>query len=157
MAHVPAVRAKARLAPAAAAAGAAALAVLLALVVSPGSDHGARGGSDATPASAALAAQSSGYNGTLAGAPLQRARCEHWLAAPPAQRLDAVHGITSTMGGPSTSGGVGTTLTDAQAIGLFNRTCATRAARGFALYLIYARAAAYSRVNVQPPANPGDL
>jgi hypothetical protein len=158
VAHVRAVRTQARLGPAAAALGAAALAVLLALVVPSSSHHdGARGGADPTPASAALAAESHGYNGTLAGAPLQRARCEQWLVASPSQRLDAVRGITSTIGGPSTTGGVGTTLTDAQALGLFNRTCATRAARGFALYLIYARAAAYSRVNVQPPANPGDL
>ncbi|MEA2403752.1 MAG: hypothetical protein QOE08_399 [Thermoleophilaceae bacterium] len=158
MAHVRAVPTQTRLVPAAAALGAAALAVLLALVVPSSSRHdSARGAEVATPASAALAAESRGYNGTLAGAPLQRARCEQWIVASPAERLDAVRGITSTVGGPSTTGGVGTTLTDAQALDLFNRTCATRAARGFALYIIYARAAAYSGVNAQPPANPGDL
>jgi hypothetical protein len=154
---VQSVRAPARLAPQAAALAAAALLAALAvfLFARPGDDR--RADTPPTPASAAAAAISPGYNGTLAGAPLQRARCEHWLRAGPSQRLDAVRGLTSTVGGASSSGGVGTTLTDAQAIALFDRTCATRATRGFVLYIIYARAAAFSRVNVQPPADGGDL
>lgn len=157
MAHLQAVRAQARLAPALAALGVAVLAATLALLLSGSSGDERPSGAAATPAAAASAAMSRGYNGTLAGAPLQRARCEHWLVAQPSQRLDAVRGITANIGAASTGGGVGTTLTDAQALGLFNRACANREARGFALYLIYARAAAFSRVNVQPPADPGDL
>ncbi len=153
---MPALRSKARLAPGAAAAAAAALAVGLALLFAggPSEEHGQA--APGTPGSQASAAVSAGFDGTLMGAPLQRARCEHWLAAGPAQRLDAVRGITANIGGPSTSGGVGTTLTEADAVRLFDRTCATPATRGFALYLIYARAAAFSRVNVQPPAGPND-
>jgi hypothetical protein len=89
--------------------------------------------------------------GTLAGAPLQRASCRHWEAADGAQRTVAVRALTATIGGPSTSGGVGTTLSDAAAAALFDRVCATPGTAGFALYLVYARAAAFSHRAVGPP------
>jgi hypothetical protein len=65
--------------------------------------------------------------------------------APPAQRLGTIHALTDTIGGASTSGGYGTTLDDAAVGRLFDRVCSTPSTGGFALYLIYARAAAFSR------------
>ena len=85
------------------------------------------------------------YNGTLAGAPLQRASCASWHAASPTQRGQAVRALSTTIGGASSTGGVGTTLPDGDVAALFDRVCATPGTTSFALYLIYARAAAFSR------------
>lgn len=83
------------------------------------------------------------FDGVLAGAPLQRASCANWKAASPAARAGAVGALRGLVGGASTTGGVGTTLTDAQAFRLFDTHCATAATQGFLLYVIYARAAAF--------------
>jgi hypothetical protein len=91
-----------------------------------------------------------GYDGVLAGAPLQRARCSNWHAASSAERVHAVQALSATIGGASTSGGVGTTLSDAQVGGLFDRVCSTPQTANFVLYLIYARAAAFSRHGPTP-------
>jgi hypothetical protein len=125
-------------APALAAVAAAAAAALAAAL-------GLTAGHDARTAPSARA-----YDGLLAGAPLQRARCRHWQAAPPAERRAAVHALSATIGGASTTGGVGTTLPDGRVSALFDRVCSTPQTAGFALYLIYARAAAFSRVHVPP-------
>lgn len=91
-----------------------------------------------------------GYDGMLAGVPLQRARCSNWQAASSAARLQAVQALSATIGGASTGGGVGTTLSDAQVRGLFDRFCSTPQTENFVLYLIYARAAAFSRHDPTP-------
>jgi hypothetical protein len=108
---------------------------------------------DAAHRSAPLAR---GYDGVLAGAPLQRARCSNWQAASSAARLQAVQALSATIGGASTGGGVGTTLPDAQVRGLFDRVCSTPQTANFVLYLIYARAAAFSRHGPTPiTSRPG--
>jgi hypothetical protein len=100
------------------------------------------------------------FNGTLSGAPLQRANCTSWHAASPARRRQAVRALTATIGGASTSGGVGTTLPDRDVSALFDRVCSTPGTSSFALYLIYARAAAFSHQGhgptpiTAPPAQP---
>ena len=100
------------------------------------------------------------FNGTLAGAPLQRANCTSWHAAAPASRRQAIRALTATIGGASTTGGVGTTLPDRDVSALFDRVCSTPGTASFALYLIYARAAAFSRQGrgptpiTAPPAQP---
>jgi hypothetical protein len=100
------------------------------------------------------------YDGTLAGAPLQRANCANWHAASAAQRGQAVRALSATIGGASTTGGVGTTLPDREVSALFDRVCGTPGTSSFALYLIYARAAAFSRQRhgptpiTAPPAQP---
>jgi hypothetical protein len=100
------------------------------------------------------------YDGMLAGAPLQRANCDDWHAASAAQRGQAVRALSATIGGASTSGGVGTTLPDREVSALFDRVCGTRATSSFVLYLIYARAAAFSHQGngptpiTGPPAQP---
>ena len=85
------------------------------------------------------------FDGTLAGAPLQRATCTHWRAASVSERHGAVAALGMLVGGASTGGGVGTTLTEAQGLALFDRQCATPKTRHFILYVMYARAAAFSR------------
>jgi hypothetical protein len=100
------------------------------------------------------------YDGTLAGAPLQRANCANWHAASAAQRGQAVRALSATIGGASTTGGVGTTLPDREVSALFDRVCGTPGTSSFALYLIYARAAAFSHQRhgptpiTAPPAQP---
>lgn len=86
-----------------------------------------------------------GYDGTLAGLPLQRANCTSWHTAAPARRGQAVRALTATIGGASTSGGVGRTLPDREVAALFDRVCGTPGTSSFVLYLIYARAVAFSR------------
>jgi hypothetical protein len=99
-------------------------------------------------------------DGTLAGAPLQRANCTSWHAASSDQRGAAVRALSATIGGASTSGGVGTTLPDRDVAALFDRVCGTPGTSSFVLYLIYARSAAFSHqgrgptpINA-PPAQP---
>jgi hypothetical protein len=100
------------------------------------------------------------YDGTLAGAPLQRANCASWHAAAAAQRGRAVRALSATIGGASTTGGVGTTLPDRDVSALFDRVCGTPGTTSFVLYLIYARAAAFSHQGhgptpiTAPPAQP---
>jgi hypothetical protein len=84
------------------------------------------------------------YDGTLAGKPLQRANCTDWHAAPASQRGRAVRALSATIGGASTTGGVGTTLPDRDVAALFDRVCGTSGTSSFVLYLVYARAAAFS-------------
>jgi len=127
------VRGRGRLAGALAAATAIVVAVVAALLLA---------GHDPTPAPAHAAA----FNGLLAGVPMQRARCHEWARAPTAQKSAAVRALSATIGGASTGGGVGTTMGDRQVAALFDRICGTPNTDGFALYLIYARAAAFSRV-----------
>jgi hypothetical protein len=124
---------------------AALLAVLVVAALAQGRSHPARAPAAARAApAAALAAPDPAFAGRLAGVPLQRARCRNWHAAGAGERLGAIRALRETVGGASTTGGVGTTLADEQATALFDRICATPQTSGFALYLLYARAAAFS-------------
>jgi hypothetical protein len=99
------------------------------------------------------------YDGMLAGLPLQRANCTSWHTAAPAQQRQAVRGLSATIGGASSTGGVGTTMPDAAVAALFDRVCSTPGTANFVLYLIYARAAAFSHQGptpiTAPPADKG--
>jgi hypothetical protein len=114
----------------------------------------------ATRAAHAPAPAPRAYDGTLAGTPLQRANCTDWHAASAAQRRQAVRALSATIGGASTTGGVGTTLPDRDVSALFDRVCGTRGTASFVLYLVYARAAAFSHQGhgptpiTAPPAQP---
>jgi hypothetical protein len=85
------------------------------------------------------------FDGWIAGVPLQQAACRHWLAAPPTERAGAVAALRGTVGGQSTTGGWGTALADDRATRLFDARCAQPGTRGFLLYELYTRAAAFSR------------
>jgi hypothetical protein len=79
----------------------------------------------------------------IGGVPIQQARCAQWNAGGVAERDAVVAALASSVGGASTSGGRGTTLTRTEAYTLFNRACASRIARGFLLYELYIRAAGF--------------
>jgi hypothetical protein len=99
---------------------------------------GACGG--ATPATPRAPA----WDGTLGGVPLQRTNCTDWHGADTTQRGQVVRALTATIGGASSTGGVGTTLPDGDVAALFDRVCGTPGTSSFVLYLIYARSAAFS-------------
>jgi hypothetical protein len=118
--------------------------VLGALILAgPRAGAGARTASVAPPAPAERVVA-----GMLGGVPLQRASCADWQAAGPAQRRAVVASLRATVGGASSTGGVGTTLPDERAMATLSRICGTPSTGGFVLYLLYARAAAFSRVAV---------
>jgi hypothetical protein len=79
----------------------------------------------------------------IGGVPLQQARCEQWLPASRSERRAVVDALAGTVGGPSSSGGVGTTLTRGEAYALFDNACRSSVARGFLLYELYIRAAGF--------------
>ena len=85
------------------------------------------------------------YDGTLAGVAAAAGELHELAHGLPAQRDQAVHALTATIGGASTSGGVGRTLPDRDVAALFGRVCTTPGTSSFVLYLLYARAVAFSR------------
>jgi hypothetical protein len=78
----------------------------------------------------------------IGGKPLQQASCEEWLTATPDERSAVIAALKRNVGGP-TPYGPGTTLSAPDAYALFERACARPYARGFLLYIIYSRAAAF--------------
>jgi hypothetical protein len=115
-------------------------ALTLTLAASAAVDLSTRDRGEATPPRVAL----------IGGLPIQQARCAQWNGGGGAERQAVVAALASTVGGPSTSGGHGTTLAPAEASALFNRACANPIARGFLLYELYIRAAGF-RSLVEPP------
>jgi hypothetical protein len=80
-------------------------------------------------------------DGVVQGMPLQRATCANWRHASASDRNEILNGLASTVGGASTTGGYGTTLSATDGAALFDRQCATPETRHFILYVIYVRAA----------------
>jgi hypothetical protein len=79
------------------------------------------------------------------GAPINLADCRDWNAGTVEERLGTIHGIREFLGGPVPgTGGTGRTLDDEQAYDLFEGWCRNEFARGFKLYKLYARAAAFA-------------
>jgi hypothetical protein len=100
------------------------------------------GGGSSQPAKAA----DSGYrkDAVLAGGkPLQQASCRQWNAASPATRAAIVDVLHDVVGGP-TPYGPAKALPNDQAERLFDTRCAHPYARGWLLYELYTRAAAFS-------------
>lgn len=111
------------------AAGALALALALALSACGGGDGGQRG---------------SGAGPGL-GLPINLADCEDWNDAAVGERIATVEQIREFVGGPVQGAGAkGFTLDDEQALEFFDGYCDRELARGFKLYKIYSRAAAFS-------------
>jgi hypothetical protein len=79
------------------------------------------------------------------GSPINLADCRDWKAGTVEERLGTIDGIREFLGGavPGT-GGTGRTLDDEQAYDLFEGWCENEFARGFKLYKLYARAAAFA-------------
>jgi hypothetical protein len=125
---------------AAAAAAAVAAAVVLALAVSRPDSRAPVHSQAARPAPA----RHVGPPGvaTLGGKALQSARCAQWGAASTAEKNAVVATLAHVVGGP-TPYGPASTLPAAEAHKLFDRACTRSYARGFLLYELYTRAAAF--------------
>jgi len=87
--------------------------------------------------------------GPNVGQPIQLADCHDWEQANVEQRLGTIHQIRDFAGGPivgnnaSSPSGTGPVLDDKDAYNLFNGWCSQSYARGFKLYHLYQRAAAF--------------
>ena len=83
-------------------------------------------------------------SGARIGAPTQLVKCAEWNDADVRERYGTIEAIREFAGGPTGSpGGSGATLEDDDAYELFERWCAEPYARGFRLYKLYTRAAAF--------------
>jgi hypothetical protein len=77
--------------------------------------------------------------------PLRLADCTDWEQADVAERLGTVRQLRAFAGGPTGSpAGRGNVLEDEQAYELLENWCGNHFARGFKLYKLYTRAAAFS-------------
>jgi hypothetical protein len=83
--------------------------------------------------------------GPRISAPLRLADCTDWKRADVSERLGTVGQLRDFAGGPSGSpAGHGNVLDDKQAYKLFENWCSNSFARGFKLYKLYTRAAAFT-------------
>jgi len=93
--------------------------------------------------------------GPNVGQPITLADCNDWKQANVEQRLGTIKQLKDFAGGPivgnnaSSPSGTGAVLDDKAAYDLFNRWCNQGYARGFKLYKLYERAAAFSGEPVQ--------
>ena len=88
--------------------------------------------------------------GPNVGQPISLADCNDWNQANTEQRLGTIKQLKDFAGGPivgnnaSSPSGTGSVLDDKDAYNLFNRYCDQSFARGFKLYKLYERAAAFT-------------
>jgi hypothetical protein len=109
-------------------------------------------------AAAALIAGCGGGSGTQpqidvgpnVGQSIALADCNDWNQANTEQRLGTIHDLKGFAGGPvvgnnaNSPSGTGAVLDDKQAYDLFDNYCKEPFARGFKLYKLYERAAAFA-------------
>ena len=91
--------------------------------------------------------QPAAEQGADLGQPPSLADCSDWRQANVRERYGTIRQIRDFAGGPvgSVPGGHGATLPDDRAYKLFERWCGNGYARGFKLYKLYTRAAAFDR------------
>jgi hypothetical protein len=88
--------------------------------------------------------------GPNVGQPINLADCHDWNQANTEQRLGTIQQLKDFAGGPvvgnnaSSPAGRGSVIDDKDAYNLFNRYCEQDFARGFKLYKLYERAAAFT-------------
>lgn len=88
--------------------------------------------------------------GPNVGQPISLADCNDWNQANTEQRLGTIKQLKGFAGGPvignnaSSPSGTGSVLDDKDAYNLFNGWCEQSFARGFKLYKLYERAAAFT-------------
>jgi hypothetical protein len=88
--------------------------------------------------------------GPNVGQPINLADCDDWNQANTEQRLGTIEELRNFAGGPvvgnsaTSPSGTGSVLGDQEAYDLFNNYCRQDFARGFKLYKLYERAAAFS-------------
>jgi hypothetical protein len=84
-------------------------------------------------------------------APINLADCRDWNDGSVEERLGTIAQIREFTGGPvSGTEARGRTLSEERAYQLFENYCENEFARGFKLYKLYGRAAAFSGENAQP-------
>jgi len=89
--------------------------------------------------------------GATIGGSVRNADCAGWRAAGPPERKNTVSDISAFAGGPAGERiGNGATLSEDKAYDLFEGACRADYARGFKLYKLYTRAAAFQK---QKPPN----
>lgn len=82
--------------------------------------------------------------GSRIARPTQLVQCRDWSAANPRERDGTLDLLKRFAGGPTGSpAGRGRTLEDEEAFALFDRWCSREYAKGFRLYKLYTRAAAF--------------
>jgi hypothetical protein len=83
--------------------------------------------------------------GPVLAAPINLADCTDWNDGTPDERLGTIEQIENYVGGPASGTGTGTgvVLEDERAYDLFETACEPEYARGFRLYKLYSRAAAF--------------
>ncbi len=83
--------------------------------------------------------------GPALAAPINLANCTNWNEASVDERLATIDQLKDYVGGPvAGTEASGETLDDDKAYDLFENYCAEEFARGFKLYKLYSRAAAFS-------------
>ncbi len=88
--------------------------------------------------------------GPNVGAPINLADCNDWNQADTTQRLGTIQQLKDFAGGPvvgnnaSDPSGTGSVLDDKQAYNVLDNYCKNQFARGFKLYKLYERAAAFA-------------
>jgi hypothetical protein len=88
--------------------------------------------------------------GPNVGQPINLADCQDWNRATTEERLGTIKELKDFAGGPvvgasaNAPSGTGSVLDDQQAYDLFNSYCRPDFARGFKLYKLYERAAAFA-------------
>jgi hypothetical protein len=87
--------------------------------------------------------------------PIELADCTDWNEGSLEERLGTIRQIRAFISGPVPgTGGRGVTLEDERAYDLFEEACSHGVARGFTLYKLYVRAAAFSpEGRAEPPQN----
>jgi hypothetical protein len=98
---------------------------------------------------------SAGGGSATLGSPVQLANCTDWNEGSIEERLGTIRQIRTFVSGPVPgTGGRGVTLEDERAYDLFEEACSHGVARGFTLYKLYVRAAAFSpESRAEPPEN----
>jgi hypothetical protein len=82
--------------------------------------------------------------GSRIARPTQLVQCRDWNTANPRERAGTLELLREFAGGPTGSpSGTGQTLEDDEAFALFDGWCSREYARGFRLYKLYTRAAAF--------------
>lgn len=85
----------------------------------------------------------------LAGSVAPLAQCRHWVGGSRIRKLATIDDIRAQVNRRDT--GISTpALSDEEAMGLFDRACANGYARGFRLYVLYARAAGFAPLTRGP-------
>jgi hypothetical protein len=87
--------------------------------------------------------QATGNAGPHIAVPLRLADCTDWKQADAAERLGTVRQLRDFTAGPA-GAPQGAVLEDEQAYKLFQNYCSNEFARGFKLYKLYGRAAAFA-------------